>query len=106
MVDGEYQPYELRVADDGSTKGYSELLDLDFYWDGDEFHVLDPETGRTIGKFETEREVRLEAEAQANMELEARLVEREADQADRLAFKARERELLDKINRLRGRRDG
>lgn len=76
LVDGEYQPYDLQVADDGSTKGYSELLDLDFYWDGDEFDVLDPETGRTIGKFETEREVRLVAEAQANVELEARLVER------------------------------
>ena len=96
LVDGEYQPYELQVANDGSARGHSELLDLDFHWDGDEFDVLDPETGRTIDKFETEREARLEAEAQAD-------VEREARQADRIAFEAREQELLDEINRLRER---
>lgn len=92
LVDGEYQPYELRVDDDGSAIGYSELLDLNFYWDGDEFDVLDPETGRTIDKYE---------------------VEREARQADRIEFEAREREhqareqeLLDELNRLRRQLDG
>ena len=80
LVDGEYQPYEMLVDDDGSVIGYSELLDLSFYWDGDEFDVLDPETGKTIDKYE---------------------VEREARQAERLEFEARERELLDEISRLR-----
>lgn len=91
LVDGEYQPYELRVDGDGSAKRYSELLDLDFYWDGEGFDVLDPETGKTIDMLETEREAR---------------------QADRLAFEAREREhqvrereLLDEINRLRRKLD-
>ena len=84
LVDGEYQPYELQIGDDGSVRGYSELLDVDFYWDGDEFDVLDPETGRTIDKLEAERAAR---------------------QADRLEFEARERELLDEVARLRSRLD-
>ena len=73
--------------DDGSVIGYSELLDLNFYWDGDEFDVLDPETGKTIDKYEVEREAR-QAE---RLEFEAR--ERE--------HQAREQELLDEISRLR-----
>ena len=80
LVDGEYQPFEMLVDDDGSVIGYSELLDLSFYWDGNEFDVLDPETGKTIDKYE---------------------VEREARQTERLEFEARERELLDEISRLR-----
>ena len=90
LVDGEYQPYELHTEEDGSVRGYSQLLDLEFYWDGDEFDVLDPETGRTIDKLEAEREARLQAEAQVGAEREARL-----------AAEARERELLDELNRLR-----
>ena len=86
LVDGEYQPYELRVDGDGSVKGYSELLDLDFYWDGEGFDVLDPETGKTIDMLETERE--------------ARQVDRLAFEAREREHQARERELLDEINRL------
>ena len=85
LVDGEYQPYELQIGEDDSVRGYSEVLDVEFYWDGQEFDVLDPETGRTIDK-------RAAAEAQANAEREARL-----------AAEARERELLDELNCLRRR---
>ena len=87
LVDGEYQLYELRVDDDGSIIGYSELLDLNFYWDGDEFDVLDPGTGMTIDPVDM-----------AHQEVVA---EREARQADRIEFEARERELLDELNHLR-----
>ena len=90
LVDGEYQPYELYTEEDGSVRGYSQLLDLEFYWDGEEFDVRAPETGRTIDKFEAEREARLQAEAQVGAEREARQ-----------AAEARERELLDELNRLR-----
>ena len=90
LVEDGYQPYELHTKEDGSVHGYSQLLDLDFYWDGNEFDVLDPETGRTIDKFEAERDARLQAEAQADKEREARL-----------AAEARERELVDEFNRLR-----
>ena len=134
LVEGEYQPYELQVDDDGSVRAYSELLDVDFYWDGGEFDVLDPETGRTIDKYEVEREARFDAEVQADAEREARLAaETQADaerkarldaqaQADaerearlaaearereaQLAAEAREREMLDEFNRLRRRLDG
>ena len=96
LVDGVYQPYEISVDEDGSIRGYSELLDLVFFWDGNkfsEFDVLDPETGITIEKSviaETERDA---AEARTAAEREARLAEQEA----RLAAEARERALLEEI---------
>ena len=95
LVDGEYQEYELHTEAGGAIWARSEMLDVDFSWDGEEFDVLDPETGRTIDKFEAEREARLQAEAQATAERDARL-----------AAEARERELLDELNRLRRRLDG
>ena len=88
LVEGEYQSFDLQIGDDNSVKAYSELLDVDFYWDGQEFDVLDSVTGKTIDKRVAERE--------------ARLVEREA----RLAAEARERALLEEIERLRGRQSG
>ena len=83
LVDGEYLPYELQEEADGSVIGYSPLLDLDFYWDGDEFDVLDPVTGRTVDK-------RIAAEERAE------LAEERADAAE-----TRNRELLAEIERLR-----
>ena len=80
LVEGGYQPYELHTKEDGSVHGYSQLLELDFCWDGNEFDVLDPETGRTIDPLE---------------------IERDARRAERLESEIRERELLDEINRLR-----
>jgi hypothetical protein len=60
LVDGVYQPYEIHADEDGSLRGYSELLGLVFYWDGYEFDVLDPETGMTMHKI-TVAEARTEA---------------------------------------------
>ena len=88
LVDGEYQPYELQEEADGSVVGYSPLLELDFYWDGDEFDVLDPATGRTVDRL-------IAAEERAEAEREARL-----------ASEARERELLAEIERLRAQQAG
>ena len=82
LVEGGYQPYELHTKEDGSVHGYSQLLELDLCWDGNEFDVLDPETGRTIDPLE---------------------IERDARRAERLESEIRERELLDEINRLRSR---
>ena len=143
LIDGEYQPYEIRVEPSGSLKAYSELIGVDFFWDGDEFDVLDPETGITIDKrleaearADTAEERADEAEVRANIEerranvaetrasseerranaAETRvsLEERRANAAEaranaesaaRLAqshqAQARERELLDEIERLR-----
>ena len=85
LVEGEYRPYDLTLSEDGSVSGYSELLDLVFHWNGEEFDVLNPLTGRTIDKTEVERE--------------GRLAEREG----RLAAEARVQELLEEISRLRNR---
>ena len=76
LVDGEYQPFDLHREADGSVRGYSELLGIDFYWDGEEFDVLDPATGKTTDK-------RVAAEARADI------------------AEARNRELLEEIERLR-----
>ena len=106
LVDGEYQPYELQEEADGSVSGYSPLLDVDFYWDGDEFDVLDPMTGRTVDRLvmaESEREA---AEARANAEREGRLAEEQARMTERQAAEARERELLAEIERLRSLQSG
>ncbi len=48
LVDGEYVPYELNVEPDGSMWSRSEVLNLDFYWDGESFDIRDPLTGQTI----------------------------------------------------------
>ena len=119
LIDGEYRPYELHTADDGSIWSYSEVLDLRFHWTPEEegiliFDVRDPSTGRTIARERIEREARLTAETRAEEERgarlsaeiraeeerEARLIEREA----RLAAESRERELLAEIQRLREQR--
>ena len=83
LIDGEYQPYELQEEADGSIRAYSELLNVDFYWDSDEFDVLDPVTGRTIDK-------RISAEERAD------IAEERATIAE-----ARNRELLEEVDRLR-----
>ena len=82
---GKSQPYEVFTEADSSARAYIELLDVEFYWDGQEFDVLNPMTGKTIDRWETEHE--------------ARMAEREA----RLAAEARERELLEEIESLRRR---
>ncbi len=111
LVDGVYQPYEINVDEDGSLKGYSELLDMVFYWDGDEFDALDPETGMTLHKI-TVAEMARDAAAERAEAAEARIAEEEAraqaaeahaqaSEARAEESEARERELLEEIARLR-----
>ena len=84
LVDGEYKPYEISVDEDGSSRGYSELLDMVFYWDGDEFDVLDPETGMTLHKITIAEartqaaEARIAEEEARTQTAEARIAEEEA----------------------------
>ena len=109
MVDGEYQPYELQEEADGSVTGYSPLLNVIFYWDCEEFDVLDPVTGRTVDKLVAAESEREAAEARAEAEREGRLAEEQARLAERearLAAEARERELLAEIERLRSLQSG
>ena len=114
LVDGRYEPYELHVAEDGTSWSHSEVLNLRFHWGPDLFEQFDvrDETGRTINREVREREARLTerlaAEARESIERDARLAaearvsdEREARLAERVAAEARERELLAEIERLR-----
>ncbi len=82
LVDGEYVPYELNVGPDGSVWSRSDVLGLDFYWDGERFDIRDPLTGQTIDPAlvaESERtraeraEQRAEREREARLKLEAKL---------------------------------
>ena len=117
LIDGFYEPYEVRAESDGSVTSYSELLDLVFSWDeAGGFDILDPVTRRTIDKVVIERAGRLvaearadtaemranTAEARADAELEARLTE----QAARQAAEAQLRALQDENERLRRRQAG
>ena len=96
LVDGEYVPFGLNVEPDGSVWSRSEVLNLDFRWDGEQFSIRDPLTGAIIdtrvsleseraraeaaedradiaeGRAELER-ARAERERQARLEAEARL---------------------------------
>ena len=73
LEDGEYVPYELNAAPDGSVWSRSEVLNLDFHWDGERFDIRDSLTGNTIHPVESERRARLESEAQVESERQARL---------------------------------
>ena len=64
LVDGQYVEYETAHGPDGSMRVHSELLGVDFYWDGaGRFDILDPATGRTIDRYVSQREALLSAEA-------------------------------------------
>ena len=98
LVDGGYEPYELDARPDGVMVGSSQLLGVDFSWDGSRFDVLDPDTGNIIDRYARDLALRLGIEAQRDA-AEARAdSEREA----RLAAEARARELEDELRRLRG----
>ncbi len=90
LVAGRYEEYELQHGDDGSVRGHSELLDVVFHWDGEEFDALDPATGLTIDKrtaaearADREQAARVIAEAELNLEQAARnQAEARADAAE------------------------
>ena len=89
LVAGRYVEYQLQHGDDGSVQGHSELLDVVFSWNGEEFDALDPATGLTIDK-------RAVAEARADRQEEARVVaeaELSVERGARAAAEARAREL-------------
>ena len=76
LVDGEYVAYDLNVEPDGSAWSRSEVLELDFLWDGERFDIRDPLTGRTIDprvEAETAHERARTAERQIESERQARL---------------------------------
>ena len=67
LTGGSYIPCEITAAPDGSQRSHSQLLNLDFSWDGTEFDVLDPATGKSINIAKlliAEQEARQVAQAQ------------------------------------------
>ena len=92
LVDGEYVPFELNAGPDGSVWSRSEVLNLDFTWDGEQFDIHDPLTGRTINPADLKRQAREERdeERRARLEAEAR-IERARTRAE-LAEQRAERE--------------
>ena len=72
LVRGVYEEYELQSGDDASVQGHSELLDVVFHWNGDEFDALDPATGLTIDKRAAAEARAIVAEAELNLEQSAR----------------------------------
>lgn len=73
LVNGQYEEYPPEYGADGSMRSRSELLDVVFHWDGEEFDALDPATGLTIDK-------RAAAEARADL-AETRAIVAEAELA-------------------------
>lgn len=118
LVGEEYRPYELHTDADGAIWAHSELLSLDFRWDGEMFRVRDPITGEDINTFSEERDARemdraawFAAEARADAEHDARQQERAARRAveaqaqtelqARLESEAQARALAEELERLR-----
>ena len=68
LIGSNYIPCEITAAPDGSQRSRSQLLNLDFSWNGAEFDVLDPATGKSIDIAKlliAEQEARQAAQAQA-----------------------------------------
>ena len=97
LVNDEYQPYELHTDADGIIWAHSELLNLDFRWDGEMFRARDPLTGEDINTFSEERDAR-EMDRAAWRAAEARA---DAEQQARLAAEAQSRALEAELERLR-----
>ena len=95
LLEGQYVPYETDAHPGGSVQSHSELLNVDFYWDGKDFDVLDPATGRPIDLLTREREARQAAGAERDAaRSHARQAEARAEQAE--AEAARLWELLNR----------
>ena len=93
LVDGTYQPVEIREIEPGHLHGHSDVLGLDPCWDDGKLRWYDPSTRQHLLTFTEEQEARV-AEREARVaEQEALLAEREA----RIAAEARVRELEDQL---------
>ena len=88
LIGGSYIPCEITAAPDGSQRSRSQLLNLDFSWDGAEFDVLDPVTGKSIDIAKlliAEQEARQVAQAraaQARAEIARQAAEAQAAQSE------------------------
>ena len=96
LVNGRYERIDLDAAADGSVRGYSPVLDLNFIWEPQEsgdalVSVHDPASGRRLQPY-TEMKARAEAERDR--------AEAERDRAE--AAEAEVRRLREELRLLRG----
>ena len=98
LVDGEYIPIEVVAESDGRHWGYSEMLELELWWEEGTLRFRDPVSGQFLLTPEESAADRLTAYERART-AEARADE---ERADRLAAEARVAELEAELRRLRG----
>ena len=105
LVDGRYEPIEIVSEPDGRHWGYSEVLELEFWWDEGELRFRDPVSGeflRTLNESEDAlayAEFRAQTEAAARRQAETRA---QTEAAARRQAEARIAELEAELRRLRG----
>lgn len=78
LVDGEYIPIEVVAESDDRHWGYSEVLELELWWEEGTLRFRDPASGQFLLTPEEERAGRMAAESRAAA-LEARLAEMETE---------------------------
>ena len=113
LVGGAYEPYEVRVNEDEDLWAHSDALNLDFYWRGERFWVMDSATGEWLNFLEAElaaHEVTRQTHEVIRQAHEAELTAHEAtrqahrrEREARLAAEARARRLQDELDRARRR---
>ena len=106
LVGGAYEPYEVRVDEDGNLWGHSDALNLDFYWRGERFWVRDSATGEWLNFLEAELaayEVTRQAHGDAVRAHEATRSAHRREREARLAAEERARELQAELDRARRR---
>ena len=105
LVNGRYEPIQIDELPDGSLQGHSVVLNVDLRWVNGQLHWHDPATGERVASLESERDARIQAQARAAAERQARATEQMAraaaeERAD--TAEARVRELESQLRQLRG----
>ena len=98
LVDGEYVSVEIVDEPDGRHWGYSEVLELELWWEEGTLRFRDPVSGHFLLTPEEERVARESAEARAEEEQAGRM----AAEARASSAEARMAEMEAELKRLRG----
>jgi hypothetical protein len=88
LVDGEYQPTTVAQVEEGEYRGHSEVLNLDLCWEHGQLRWFDPVSQRYLLTHDDDAEGRIAAEAQLDVERQARV-----------AAEARVRQLEEELRR-------
>ena len=105
LVDGEYEPMEMRLESDGSIWAHSDALNLDLWWTDGDLRYWDPVKEEWLNTPEEDRVGRLAEAARADAaEARADAAEERADAAEERAAEERNARLAAEaeLRRLRG----